>query len=403
MSRARLVTLLFTALLPATARASFTETVPAKTFVLDSSVVFSWIDRMWDNDGRSASLVEDIERYEPGGGKQGVLLVRPNSTQMLLVNKLQYGVLDSLTLAFGVPLMVLSEVDPGLSWEPGDYMRQIGRSYGEQDFWDWAASMGQPKPEAWSGNRWVLSDLIVGARFRWTDFLPVLTTIEISSALTVSGIIPTGRAPDPEEVVAMGSSMWDLHTQGDLTFHLGFDKQFKEHLDGRLTVGAEVFYEVFFERTRTTPTGARHPLLLTQAPYAGETYRVKPGDFSGFSFSLDTVPFCGPARATWLVGGDEARAANLPPVVTLSVLYSFVHLQQSDWTSESVLWDWEREKWWRPGYKNVLEGRLTVSLLRIGVPLQVYAAFRTLTLIPGKNCRAPDMLTTGLMVPLKLW
>lgn len=380
----------------------FTETMPKNTFIIDESFMFSWIDQMWDNRGRATALYEDIERYEPGGGKQGVMVINPKARYMLLITKIQYGILDNLTVALGIPAVINTVVNPGLSWEPGDYMRQIGRPYSEEDFWAWAASMGQPKPASWTGNRWTVSDLIAGVRFRWTDYVAPMVDAGVSSALTVTYAIPTGQPADQEEVVSQGTTMWDLHTQGDLTFHLAFDKDFRK-LDGRLTLSLDLFYEVFFERTRRSATGEKHPLLLNQERFVGKNYEIKPGDFSGFSFQISGAPYMGPAKATWLNGYDMIKARSLPPILSLSLLYSFVHLQQTDWRSDLPMWDWNRERLWRPGYKNILEARLTLSLLRVGVPAQIYASYRTLSLIPGKNCRAPEILSAGIMIPVKFW
>ena len=392
------------ALVPARAAAKgFTQTAPKNTFIIDQAYTLSWVDRSWDNQGRAAALAEDIERYEPGGGKQGILLVEPFARYQLLITKIQYGILDNLTLALGIPVVISTMVDPGLSWEPGDYMHQLGRPYSEEDFWAWAGSMGQTKPTRWTDNRWAMSDLVVGVRFRWSDYIPALLDAAVDTAFTVTYAIPTGRPADPEEVVSLGTSMWDLHTQGDLTFHWGWDKHFPRKLDGRLTLGIDLFYEHFFERSRRAATGTLHPLLLNQAPYVGSTYRVKPGDFAGVSFEISGAPYMGPAKATWLNGYDLIKARNLPPILSVALLYSFVGLQQTDWRSEHALWDWDREKLWRPGYKNILEGRMTLSLLRLGVPLQIYASYRTLKLIPGKNCRAPEIISAGIQIPLKFW
>ena len=381
----------------------FTQTAPKNTFIIDQGYTLSWVDQTWDHRGRPAALADDIERFEPGGGKQGVLLVKPFARYQLAVTKIQYGILDNLTLALGIPVVIDTVVDPGLSWEPGDSMHQLGRPYSEEDFWAWAGSMGQTKPTRWSGNRGTLSDLVVGVRFRWTDYVPAFLDAAMDSSLTVTYAIPTGEPADPEEIVSLGTTMWDLHTQGDITVHLGLDKHFPDLLDGRLTLGLDLFYEHFFERSRQSSMGTVHPLLLNHQPYVGSSYRVKPGDFAGFSFEISGAPYMGPAKATWLNGYDLLKARNLPPILSVALLYSFVGMQQTDWRSDHALWDWERERLWRPGYKNILEGRVTLSFLRLGAPLQIYASYRTLSLIPGKNCRAPDILSAGIQIPLKFW
>lgn len=384
------------------ARAGFTETLGEGTFLLDEAFTMAWIDSIWDNSGRSAPIIEPMERYEPGGGKQGVLHARPAAQYLILVNQLQYGLLDDLSIAVGIPVVLRTRVDPNLSWEPGDYQRQLGRPYSEQDFWDWAASMGQDKPTTWIGNQGVLSDMIVGARFRFSDRIPGMRALGLAGALTVSGVLPTGRFADPEEIMAVGTTMWELHFQGDLAFHLGLEKHF-EGLDDRLKIGLDAYYEVFFTRTLTAADGDEHPLLLTHSPYVGQTYDVKPGDFSGFAVEIEGVAYIGPAWGTWLTDGSSERAAAFPPVLSLGVRYTFQHLQQSDWRSDFARWDWDREKYWRPGYKNILDFRVSVSLLRFGAPLLMYANFRTLKLIPGKNCRAAQVLSLGIRVPLKFW
>lgn len=391
------------AFFPFIARAGFTETLPQGAFMLEEAFTYSWIERRWNNDGESVPIIDPMERYEPGGGKQGVIRPNPKAEYFILINKLQYGILDDLSLGLGIPVVLLTKVDPRLGWESGDYMRQLGRPYSEDDFWDWAQSLGQSKPEKWEGNKGVLSDIVIGARFRWTHRIEAFRESGVSSALSIFGVIPTGESADPEELVSLGTTMWDLHTQGDIAFHLAFDKDFEKELDGRLKLGVDVFYEVFFTRELKTPEGEKHPLLLNYKPYVGKTYEVNPGDFSGFAIQIDGVPFKGPAWGTWLTKGDAEKAKKLPPILSLALRYTFVHLQQTDWKSEFPLWDWEREKDWRPGYKNFLEMTSTFSFLRLGAPLQIYFSYRNLTWIPGKNCRAPQVVTTGIQVPMKFW
>ena len=385
------------------AAGGFTETLPEGAFLIDESFSMAWIDSIWDNSGNSAPLIEPIDRYEPGGGRQGVLRADPSARYLILISKIQYGILDDLAVGMGIPVVISTTVQPGLSWEPGDYQRALGRPYSEQDFWDWAESMGQNRPGTWVGNRWTMSDMVLAMRFRFTDRLDGFKELGLSGALSVAGVLPTGKNADEEEIMSVGTTLWDLHMQGDLAMHLSFEKNFAAELDGRLRIGLDLFYEVFFPRELNAPEGDRHPLLLNFSPYVGETYDVKPGDFSGFALDLEVVPWRGPAWGTWLTDGSAEEADNFPPLLSFSLRYTFIHLQQTDWRSDFPLWDWEREKFWRPGYKNILDASLNLSLLRIGVPLQFYVSYRTLNLIPGKNCRAAQVLSLGIRVPLKFW
>ncbi len=385
------------------AHARFAQTLPQGTFLLDVSYNYSLVDSRWDNEGKNAPIIEEIERYEPGGGLQGVLKVDAEAQFQVLIPMLQYGILDDLSVGFGIPIVLKSSVQPNFSWEVGQYQPTLGRAYSEDDFWEFAESMGQPKPGNWSGNKGVLSDIALGMRYQWTRRIGFFQDIGLHSALSIMGMIPTGKSKDPEEVVSAGTSMWDLHAQGELNFHLGIDKTFEEELDGYLTLGLDFFYEIFFEHTYTSARGEINPLLLNYALYIGDTYTIDPGDFTGFSFEADVVAYKGPAWGTWLVKGDTEKAKSLPPLISLSLRYTFIHLQQTDYTSESDLWDWEQEDDWRPGYKNMLGAKITFSFLRLGAPFQLYAGYRTLSLIPGKNTRAADVIQGGIQIPMKFW
>lgn len=397
MSRSAALTLALAALCPAVAAAGgFTETLPRNTFLFDIAYSHSLLKNAYDNDGNKTQLIDRLYRYEPGGGLQGIVIPDASVTFDLMIPQLRYGILDNLTVAIGIPVIVRTRVEPRLGWVPGDYQWPMGRAYSEQDFWDWAASMGQPKPGTWTGNQGALSDIVLGLRYRFSDHFSALTRHGIGMALTAYGVLPTGSPKDPEEIVAVGTTSWELHFQGEIGVHLGVDKSL---FKGRLTVGLEVFYEALLKHRYQTPRGTRNPLVLNLAPYVGETYTLDPGDFFGVSVQLDVVAIEGPARGNWLTKGDATKAAALPPVLAFSLRYTHTRLGQSDWDSSSALWDWTQEKLWRPGYKNILAGTLTASFLRLGVPLQIYATYQTMSLIPGKNSRATDVLTFGLRAP----
>lgn len=402
LAAAVFLSLVLLLLLPCSARAGFTDTVPKWALLVDEGLVFSWVDGAWGNDGRRVSLVEPLDLYEPGGPKQGTLAPDPYVKNTLLITQVYAGLLEDLTFGLGLPVVLETAIDSRLRWKPGEYQPRLGRAYTDADFWSWAAAMGQPRPADFRGNRGVPSDLVLGLRWRFSDRVPALRREGVRMSVMVSGVAPTGRAPDPEDPVALGTTLWDLNAQGDLAARVGIDHAFRS-LDGRLTIGGEVFYEAFFSRTRRTPKGTRNPLLLTQAPYVGETYRVKPGDWSGFAFELSGVPWVGPPLATWLSGNDAGKAVAFPPLLTLAVGFRFQHVQQSDWSSDSTHWDWRRERQKKPGYRNLLTARATLSLLRLGVPLQVYLSYANSSWIPGRNAPAGDVLTLGLQVPLKFW
>jgi hypothetical protein len=263
--------------------------------------------------------------------------------------------------------------------------------------------MGQPKPEKWVGNKGVLGDLVLGLRLRWTDWIPGIEKAQVASALTITGAIPTGKKADPEEIVSAGTTMWDLQTQGNISIHLGVDKYFEKELDGRLIIGADVFYDWFAPQRYKSPRGLRNPLLANFAPYIGDSYIIKPGDFFGASLQFDVIAVKGPVKASWISGYDEVRAAGFPPLLTLSFRYTFIKLGQTDYHSQSDLWDYTQEDRWRPGFRNILTITTLFSFLRLGAPLQLYFTYRSLSLIPGKNTRAADVFTTGLRIPAKFW
>ena len=386
-----------------TAHAGFTETVPEGMGIVDLSYKYSWLNGAYDNNGEMGPLIDVLRRYEPGGGLQGVITPNVKVRYHVLLPQVQVGLLEDLTAGLAVPIVLQTSVEPELEWEPGDYQWTLGRAYSDEDFWAWAESMGQPKPERWEGNEITLSDIVLGLRWRWTDRLGWFDDAGLHSALLVMGALPTGKPADPEEIVAAGTTLWELHTQGDLAVHLGVDKTFQDSLDDRLRLGVDFFYEVFFSRTYDTPRGDRHPLLLNFDPYVGDTYEIDPGDFLGFSVQADIVPFRGPAEGNWLTDGDDDKAAELPPVLTLFGRYTYTYLMQSDWNSDSDLWDWDREKLWRPGYKNIVTAQVTLGMLRWGLPLQVYANVRSLTWLPGKNTRAANVVSGGVQVPVPLW
>ena len=379
-----------------------TTTLPAGTFLLDTHYLTSTTDVRWDDHRHAQTLIDGIARYEPGGGLQGTITGTPHVEYRIVTPQISYGITDHLTLGVATPYVRSSYIDPKLGWTPGDYQSQLGRSYTENDFWDWAKSMGQKKPGTFQGNNGVLADMVVGARYRLSD-LSLFQEHDLEAAVGIQFALPTGHQPDPEELVAAGTTAWDLHNFGDFELHFALEKPLK--VDGimRLNAGIDLFYAVLRERTFVSPTGINNPLLMTYSPYIGSTYKIDPGDISGATVIVEGVPFIGPTWATWLAKGDISKAQTFPPLLTLQAGLTHGHVNQSTWTSDSALWNWDHEKLWMPGDKNTVKLSADVSLLRLGLPLILYTQYRNQEWVPGRNTRATDTFAVGARLLLKFW
>lgn len=384
------------------ALAANTVTLPKGTFVLDEGWVQADTTTAFDNNRQPKSLLQPIDRYEPGGGLQGTITAQPVVRYRFLVSQLFYGLTDDLTLALGVPLVTSTTIDPRLGWVSGDYQTSLGRSYTESDFWQWAQSMGQPKPGAFDGNHYTLSDLVLGGRYRLPT-LAWLAAAGVQAAVGVQVALPTGKPQDPEQLVAAGTTVWDLNNYGDVELHLLFDRPFRWREVTRLNIGLDAYYAWLRPREQVSPTGSQNPLLLTYAPYIGKTWTLDPGDFAGGTVSMEVVPIVGPAWATLVSGRSLEKARAFPPLLTLSGGFTWLHIGQTKFTSESPMWSWDREKVFAPGFKATVRLGAEASLLRLGLPLQLYAKYTNQEWVPGQNMRAANTLTVGARVILKFW
>jgi len=392
-------------LLSSAAHATETQMLPKGAWVLDVAYLHSTIDKQWDGKRNAKSLIDDIPRYEPGGGLQGVLSARPHALFQIVLTQILYGVTDWLTLALYLPFVLRTTIDANFRWTPGDYQGQLGRVYSEDDFWAWAASLGQPRPPStWVGNELTFADILVGARVAIPEFF-VTRKLGVKLAGTVVVALPTGHVADPEEVVAAGTTSVDLHAYGDLELHLAWDRPFlvDQYEVPRVNLGGEFYYAWLRQKTLPTATGARNPLLNTYSPYVGTSYTIDPGDWFCSTISLEAAPILGPAYATLVSGGDLVKAHGLPPLVTLNFSYTYTATGQSRWYSDSAIWDYDKEKFWKPGDKNTFRFGGSVSFLRMGVPVQLYAQYRMQDLIGGRFTRASDSIVAGARVVLKFW
>jgi len=382
--------------------AGYTSTLPQGAFLLDGGWVEADTEVAWGNERQPLPLLQGLDRYEPGGGLQGTITARPFVRYRMVVGQLFYGVTDSVTVAVGVPIITSARIAPNLGWTPGDYQTSLGRSYSEDDFWQWARSMGQPKPAAYDGNHGDPADIVVGARWRLPE-LAWLEALGARAALSTQIALPTGVDPDPEELVAAGTKVWDLHSYADAEFHLSLERQWLWDGVPRLTVGVDGFYGWMRPRTLTTSTGARHPLLLTYAAYVGPTYTLDPGDFRAVGAAIEVVPLVGPTWATLVSGHSLAKARALPPLLTLIAGHTYNSVGQSRFESASAVWSWDREKQWKPGDKNTVRLAAELSLLRMGLPLQLYVSYRNQEWVPGRNTRASNSFVAGARLLLKFW
>jgi hypothetical protein len=368
-----------------------TDTLPKGAFLIDMAYTIATTDKQYDGNRKEIPLLEPIERYEAGAGLQGVLRASPTVDMRMLISQLMYGITDKWVLALAVPTSISTTIAPNLGWTPGD-------------FWEWAGSMGQRKPkDVWVGNRWTPADIVIGSRLR----LPENAFMErhlLRWTVMLQGALPTGREVDPEEIIELGTTGWYLHNYGDLELHLAGDWRLRdaEGVD-RLTVGVEAWYAWLRTRTYKTPTGSKNPLLMTYAPYVGDTFEVNGGDWQAGRVSVDAVPLIGPTFGTWMTKGSRALALKFPPMLSLNVMYDYVHLSPSRWQSRYPLWSLNQARFWGEGEKHVFTAMATLSLLRVGAPLQFYVKQRSLDIIAGRNMRPANATTFGARLLVKFW
>ena len=115
------------------------------------------------------------------------------------------------------------------------------------------------------------------------------------------------------------------------------------------------------------------------------------------------VPLVGPTWPVWIAGHDIKQAAKFPPLLQLWFAHTYVHVAQSYWHSNSALWDWQHDRDWLPGDKNTVKLGGEFSMMRLGIPMSLYASYRAQDWIPGRNTRASDVLMVGARLIVKVW
>ena len=115
------------------------------------------------------------------------------------------------------------------------------------------------------------------------------------------------------------------------------------------------------------------------------------------------MPWVGPTTKNWLTRRSKDGGAGFPPLLTIGLAYVFTYHGQSDWTSDSMLWDWDQEEPWRPGFKNRLILDIQISFMRLGAPFMLRLSLKNLSWLPGRNNRPADVVMMGIRVPVKFW
>jgi hypothetical protein len=388
-----------------TARADETQVLPRGTFLLDMQYLHSHLDKRWGGNHQALPLIDPVKMYDPGNGYQGTVTAQPLVSYDWLVPQIFYGLTDQLTVGAVVPIVLRTHITTNLGWASGDYINQLGRPYSETDFWQWAASMGQPSPPSnWYGNRWTLGDILLAARWQvarnhWME------QFGLTAAASLTVTLPTGQNADPEQLVAAGTNAWEVNAYGDVEPHIAINKTLYRDQGGfeRVSMGIDVLYAWFRPRTFTTPRGTVNPLLLQYQPYVGDTYVIKGGDWFGTTLVADVALLLGPTFATAVSSGSLERAEELPALIALTGSYTYIRTAQTWWRSNSPLWDYQREQEWQPGEKNIVSATLTISLLRLGLPFQIYGVWRSQEIFPGVYTRAAGSVGGGIRVLGKFW
>ena len=375
--------------LPGPSLAGIADTPPQGIVVLESTFVRSEVDRRYGDGGRELDLADPVERFAPTGEFQGNLLIPGTHRVQAVVTRMAIGVTDEIALGVVVPYFVEQKTRLNLGWEPGDFIPEFDRVMTQDDFWDWAGGLGQPRPENWRGTS-RLGDVILAA------LVNVVREPGIQVTALMFGNTFTGGEAPPEQLGSNGTSGFHLITNGDLGLHLLSDWSLPDHpwLD-RFTFSLDLYYEFFLPRTRPTPRGLVHPLILLEAPFVGDSYEVDRGDIFGAAPSLSVDLVRGPRGTTWLTEKNPALQDAFPAVLSFRVRYNPFRTFDTRYTSESPVWDSEQEEDNRALYKNSITLGLNPSLLRVGVPVDLTAAYLSQTWLPGRAFRPTDAWQIG--------
>ncbi|MBK7973277.1 MAG: hypothetical protein IPK07_08365 [Deltaproteobacteria bacterium] len=371
------------------ARAGIADTPPQGAVIFDSTYGSTATQGRYDGSGNLVDLADPVERYAPTGEFQGNILVPGVNETEVQVNRLAIGVTDWFSVAVVFPFLISQKTDLKLDWEAGDFIPEFNRQMTGDDFWDWAGSLGQPKPPNWSAYSTpgdvILAVLVNLYRQPWSQ----VTVFAFGNTFT-------GAKANPEILGAIGSSGFDFITNGDIGFHLTSDWRLPDSVVDRFTLSFDLFYEHYLPREFASPVGKYNPLIVNYAPYIGPTYTVTRGDLYGIGSVLRYDVLRGPDEPSWLTRSNPEFQKALPAL--FAVQASYVHQRgfDTDYDSLSAVWDSDQEEDNKALYKHNFKFTGALSLLRYGVPVDIMGGYQTQTLIAGKNFRPTDGFEVGL-------
>lgn len=366
---------------PEQSLAGWADTLPKHGMVIETSFLSNVVQMQFD-ERRQEEALEEIDMYAPTGEFLGTIVANAEALTQTVLTKIAVGVTDRLTMAIAIPLVTYQRVDLGLGWTEGDFSNDLGRPYSEDDFWAWAGSMGQPRPPNWKNADVTVGDIIVVMIYNFVN--------RPRFAFSTMGFLNTGsgRDSDPEILGSVGTSMFDFGFMGDIGLHALIDFKFPDYrFLRRATLSFEPFYEHFWERRFKAPKGKYNPLIANDAPYTGNRYAMQPGDFYGLNAGINIELIKGPKKPSWLTRANPEFQEMMPALVSIDLLFNSMVTFDSIYESKSEVWNDDMEEDHAAADKFTLGAKVTLSLLRYGIPLDLFGRYSNQEIIAGKNFR----------------
>ncbi|MCA9771268.1 MAG: hypothetical protein KC466_02600 [Myxococcales bacterium] len=374
--------------------AGLADTLPQGLMIVETSYVNRVTESRFSNSGKVSDLVDPIDRFDVTGEFQGQITVPGKFSADIWLTKVAVGITDRLTLAAVFPVFLERKVELNLGWVEGDPLASNNfEPFSRDDFWEWAESLGQPEPPDFKDDTFEKGDVILAAFYNFwrSDDLK----------LTAFGFWNTrsGSSAAPEVVGSVGTSFFELDAIGDIGIHILSDYVPPYPVLDRFTFSLEGFYEHFFEHKKHAGTGRLNPLLLNDAPFTGPWIRIDPGDFYGWAAQIGFRIWQGPSSPTWLTRQNPALQESLPPVLTVDAKLTNLYSFDDNYKTHSPQFDLDQENENQAQVKWNWAFTLRASLLRFGIPLDVFGQYFDQSLIPGRNFRP----ATGYEVGLRLY